>query len=127
MSYCIIVTDMDWVNVSMTQYSIFLSRFTFCIFFDSMTKHFWYTGRERAVWFIKKVFWMFVLPFVALMGVLMFAFPEEMKEFKKDLVDMVENSWLRWGGFVAFVFGMVHLVKFFDGQHTLVRWSDPNT
>jgi uncharacterized protein YjeT (DUF2065 family) len=78
------------------------------------------------VWFLKKIFWMFTLPFVAMMGVLMFAFPEEMKEFKKDLVDMMENSWLRVCGFVAFLFAMVHLVKFFDGKHTLVRLSDPN-
>ncbi|HEY9068732.1 MAG TPA: hypothetical protein VIV61_00670 [Candidatus Ozemobacteraceae bacterium] len=77
------------------------------------------------MWFIKKLFWLCALPFVALMGVLMFAFPEEMKEFKKDLVDMVENSWLRWIGFVSFVFAMVHLVKFFDGKHTLVRLSCP--
>lgn len=78
------------------------------------------------MWFIKKVFWMFALPFISLMGVLLFAFPEEMKEFKKDLVDMVENSWLRWLGFFGFVFAMVHLVKFFDSKHTLVRLSDPN-
>jgi len=77
------------------------------------------------VWFIKKLFWLFTLPFIALMGVLMFAFPEEMKEFKKDLVDMVENSWLRWIGFVGFVFAMVHLVKFFDSKHTLVQLSAP--
>jgi uncharacterized protein YjeT (DUF2065 family) len=78
------------------------------------------------VWFLKKLFWMFTLPFVAMMGVLMFAFPEEMKEFKKDLIDMWENSWLRVCGFVAFLFAMVHLVKFFDGKHTLVRLADPN-
>ena len=34
------------------------------------------------MWFIKKIFWMLIFPFVALTGVLMFAFPEEMKEFK---------------------------------------------
>ncbi len=77
------------------------------------------------MWFIKKIFWMFTLPFVALFGVLMFAFPEEMKEFKKDLVDMVENSWLRWVGFVAFVAAMTHVLCFFDGRHTLVRWRCP--
>ena len=79
------------------------------------------------MWFIKKVFWLCVLPFVSLMGVLLFAFPEEMKEFKKDLIDMVENSWLRWLGFLSFVVAMVHLAKIFDGHHTLVRWSDPNS
>lgn len=78
------------------------------------------------MWFFKKVFWMFTLPFVALTGVLMFAFPEEMKEFKKDLVDMIEDTWLRWIGFGAFVFAMVHLAKFFDGKHTMVRLTDPN-
>jgi len=77
------------------------------------------------VWLIRKLFWLCTLPFIALFGVLMFAFPEEMKEFKKDLVDMVENSWLRWIGFVAFVVAMVHLVKFFDGKHTLVRLTCP--
>ncbi|MBF0500083.1 MAG: DUF2065 family protein [Candidatus Riflebacteria bacterium] len=77
------------------------------------------------MWIIKKLFWIFTLPFFALFGVLMFAFPEEMKEFKKDLVDMIENSWLRWIGFVTFVAAMVHLLKFFDGKHTLVRWSCP--
>jgi len=77
------------------------------------------------VWILRKFFWLCALPFFALFGVLMFAFPEEMKEFKKDLVDMVENSWLRWIGFVAFVIAMVHLVKIFDGKHTLVRWSVP--
>ena len=77
------------------------------------------------MWLIRKVFWMVVLPFFALMGVLMFAFPEEMKEFKKDLIDMIENSWLRWVGFLAFVCAMVHLFKFFDGKHTLVRLSCP--
>lgn len=77
------------------------------------------------MWLLRKLFWIFTLPFIALFGVLMFAFPEEMKEFKKDLVDMVENSWLRWIGFIAFVAAMVHLLKFFDGKHTLVRWSCP--
>lgn len=77
------------------------------------------------MWLFKKLFWLCTLPFIALFGVLMFAFPEEMKEFKKDLVDMVENSWLRWIGFVAFVVAMAHLVKFFDGKHTLVRLSAP--
>ncbi len=77
------------------------------------------------MWLIKKIFWLFFLPFCSLMGVLMFAFPEEMKEFKKDLVDMVENSWLRWMGFLAFVCAMVHLVKIFDGKHTLVRMTCP--
>lgn len=68
---------------------------------------------------------MFALPFVALTGVLMFAFPEEMKEFKKDLVDMFENSWLRWAGFALFIFATVHLVKIFDGKHTLTRFFHP--
>ncbi|MFZ5949960.1 MAG: hypothetical protein ACOYXC_04615 [Candidatus Rifleibacteriota bacterium] len=49
-----------------------------------------------------------------------------MKEFKKDLVDMMENSWLRWVGFVFFVGAMAHLARIFDGQHTLVRLVDPN-
>lgn len=78
------------------------------------------------MWFIKKIFWMLVFPFVALTGVLMFAFPEEMKEFKKDLVDMIEESWLRWIGFGLFIVSMVHLLKIFDGKHTIVRLSDPN-
>ena|GEM_PF-718047 len=78
------------------------------------------------MWIIKKVLWMFALPFISLMGVLLFAFPEEMKEFKKDLIDMVENSWLRWLGFFWFVFATVHMVKFFDGKHTMVRGTDPN-
>lgn len=69
---------------------------------------------------------MLTLPFVALTGVLMFAFPEEMKEFKKDLVDMIEESWLRWIRFGLFIVAMTHLVKIFDGKHTFVRLSDPN-
>ncbi|MBF0405841.1 MAG: hypothetical protein HQM10_00690 [Candidatus Riflebacteria bacterium] len=77
------------------------------------------------MWFIKKLFWICTFPFLALCGVLMFAFPEEMKEFKKDLVDMIENSWLRWAGFAVFLFSMVHLLKFFDGKHTLVRLTHP--
>ena len=78
------------------------------------------------MWFIKKIFWMLVLPFVALTGVLMFAFPEEMKEFKKDLVDMIEESWLRWIGFGMFIVAMTHLLRIFDGKHTIVRLTDPN-
>ncbi len=78
------------------------------------------------MWFIKKIFWMLLLPFVALTGVLMFAFPEEMKEFKKDLVDMIEESWLRWIGFCMFIVAMTHLLKIFDGKHTIVRLTDPN-
>lgn len=78
------------------------------------------------MWFFKKIFWLVTLPFIALFGVLMFAFPEEMKEFKKDLVDMFENSWLRWIGFVSFVAAMTHILCFFDGKHTLVRWRLPN-
>lgn len=78
------------------------------------------------MWFIKKVFWLLTLPFVALTGVLLFAFPEEMKDFKKDLIDMLEESWLRWIGFGLFVFAMVHLAKFFDGKHTIVRLTNPN-
>lgn len=78
------------------------------------------------MWFLRKIFWMVTLPFLALTGVLMFAFPEEMKEFKKDLVDMMENSWLRWIGFVLFVNAMVHIAKIFDGTHTMVRLVDPN-
>jgi len=79
------------------------------------------------VWFFRKIFWMMSLPFLALTGVLMFAFPEEMKEFKKDLVDMMENSWLRWIGFVLFVAAMAHVARIFDGKHTFVRLSDPNS
>ena len=78
------------------------------------------------MWFIKKAFWMLVLPFTALTGALMFAFPEEMKEFKKDMVDMIQESWLRWIGFILFVFSMTHLMTIFDGKHTIVRLSDPN-
>lgn len=78
------------------------------------------------MWFIKKVFWLLTLPFVALTGVLLFAFPEEMKDFKKDLIDMLEESWLRWIGFGLFVFAMAHLAKFFDGKHTIVRLTNPN-
>ncbi len=78
------------------------------------------------MWLFKKVFWMFLLPFIALTGVLMFAFPEEMKEFKKDLVDMIQESWLRWFGAVLFVGSMVHLAKIFDGKHTIVRLTNPN-
>ena len=44
------------------------------------------------MWFIKKILWMLILPVVAVTGVLMFAFPEEMKEFKKDLIDMLDNN-----------------------------------
>ena len=79
------------------------------------------------MWFIRKIFWMLTLPFVALTGVLMFAFPEEMKEFKKDLVDMLENSWLRWIGFVMFIGAMSHIARIFDGKHTMVRLTDPNS
>lgn len=78
------------------------------------------------MWFLRKIFWMVTLPFIALTGVLMFAFPEEMKEFKKDLVDMMENSWLRWIGFVLFISSMVHVARIFDGRHTCVRLIDPN-
>ncbi|GAB4273173.1 MAG: hypothetical protein Kow0029_12610 [Candidatus Rifleibacteriota bacterium] len=78
------------------------------------------------MWFLRKMFWMVTLPFIALTGVLMFAFPEEMKEFKKDLIDMMENSWLRYIGFIAFVGAMVHLARIFDGKHTIVRLVDPN-
>lgn len=77
------------------------------------------------MWIIRKLLWMVILPFVALFGTLMFAFPEEMKEFKKDLVDMVENSWLRWIGFAGFVLAMTHILCFFDGKHTMVRWCKP--
>lgn len=78
------------------------------------------------MWFIRKIFWMFTLPFFALSGVLMFAFPEEMKEFKKDLIDMFEDSWVRYMGFAFFIGAMVHIARIFDGKHTTVRLSNPN-
>ncbi len=73
------------------------------------------------MWFFKKIFWMLVLPFVALTGVLMFAFPEEMKEFKKDLVDMIDNNWMRGIGFTLFVSAATLIAGIFDGKHTMVR------
>ncbi len=78
------------------------------------------------MWFFKKIFWMLTLPFVALTGLLLFAFPEEMKEFKKDIVDMFDNTWLRSIGFGLFVAAVVHIARIFDGKHTLVRFFDPN-
>lgn len=78
------------------------------------------------MWFLRKILWLCVFPFFALWGILMFAFPEEIKEFKKDIVDMFDNEWIRWTGFFLFLFSMVHIIKIFDGKHTLVRLTDPN-
>jgi len=78
------------------------------------------------MWFFRKIFWMLTLPFVALTGVMMFAFPEEMKEFKKDLIDMCDNTWVRGIGFFFFVAATVHIAGIFNGRHTIVRFFDPN-
>jgi hypothetical protein len=78
------------------------------------------------MWFIRKILWMLLLPFMALTGILLFAFPEEVKEFKKDIVDMFEPSWLTGLGFALFVFATTHIARIFDGKHTLVRFFDPN-
>ncbi|NLM18191.1 MAG: hypothetical protein GX221_10785 [Candidatus Riflebacteria bacterium] len=73
------------------------------------------------MWIFKKIFYLMFLPLVAVIGMMTFAFPEEMREFKKDLVDLPAKKTLMKLGLVVFIFATVHLINIFDSKETFVR------